>query len=283
MAGVVAQFGAFEAAKRAVAAGNDVLLMPSDIRGTIDAVVAGVHEGRYSEERLNSSVKRLLLLKAGFGLHRNRLVSIDSVRTIVGDSTHVALANLIAERGIVLAKDSLLLVPLVAGDRRPRVLSLTYARRADLGAGTTFNAELRRSGAAVTPVYVSADDPEPNVDTVIASVDSVDLVVVGSYVNISSTTTTASAPSALPSLLTQIGARTRNIILVSFGTPYLLQQAPDVSAYVLAWGGMPATQRAAARALLGEIPISARLPVSIPPLLPLGAGESRPGRRSSPP
>jgi beta-N-acetylhexosaminidase len=280
MAGVVAQFGAMEAAKRAIAAGNDILLMPSDIGGTIDAVVSGVREGRYSEDRIGASARRLLRLKAQLGLPRNRFVSIDSVRAIVGDSSHATIANTIAERGIVLAKDSLRLVPLAAAPR-PRVLSVTYARRAELGAGVVFNAELRRGGASVMTAYVDADAASPGYEDVIARADSADVVIFGSYVNISSTTATAGAPSVFPTIMSRLMARTPKLILVSFGTPYLLRQAPDVSTYVVAWGGMNATQRAAARALLGTSAITARLPISIPPLLPIGAGELRAERRGS--
>ena len=144
MAGVVAQFGAFEAAKRAIAAGNDILLMPSDIKGTIDAVVAGVNEGRYTAERIDASARRVLELKARLGVHRSRLVNLDSVRMIVGDSSHVRVADRVAEQGLVLAKDSLRLVPLT-GLRSRRVLAITYARRNDHGAALPFNGELRRA------------------------------------------------------------------------------------------------------------------------------------------
>jgi beta-N-acetylhexosaminidase len=276
MAGVVQQFGAFEASKRAIAAGNDVLLMPSDIRGTIDAVVGGVKEGRYTEARINESVRRLLRIKAQFGLYRARVVDVDSVRAVVGDSSHVALANLIAERGIVLAKDSLRLVPLAQA--KSRVLSVTYARRSDLAAGSTFDGELRRAGLTPRSAYVNADEAAPNVDAVVASVDSADVVIVNSYVNISSTTATAGVSNAFTALLARIQARTPRVVLVSFGTPYLLQQAPDVSTYVVAWGGTAASQRAAAKAVMGEISLTAHLPVSIPPLLPIGAGEKRSAR-----
>jgi beta-N-acetylhexosaminidase len=281
MAGVVSQFGAFEAAKRAIAAGADVLLMPADVSGTIEAVVAGVREGRFSEERINVSVRRLLRMKGQLGLTRSRLVSIDSVRLVVGDSEHVALANRIAEQGIVLARDSLHLIPLdLAGSKR--VLSVTYAHRSDLAAGTIFNAELRRAGLRVSPAYVDADEGAPEVAALSATVDSSDVVIVGSYINISSSTATADAPAGFLSLVRAISMRSRRVILVSFGTPYLLQQAPDVSSYMVAWGGMNATQRAAARALAGASAITARMPVSIPPLLPRGAGESRPARNSAP-
>jgi beta-N-acetylhexosaminidase len=62
--------------------------------------------------------------------------------------------------------------------------------------------------------------------------------------------------------------------VVAFGNPYLLQQIPDVGTYVIAWGGFPVSQRAAARALLGIAPITGKLPIAIPPLVPLGAGKT---------
>jgi beta-N-acetylhexosaminidase len=174
----------------------------------------------------------------------------------------------------VLAKDSLRLVPLARGASR-RVLSLTYARRSDLGAGTTFNAELRRPGVLLKSMYVDADATVADMAAIVSAVDSADVVIVGSYVNVSSSSATANAPSGFAAMLNTLLGRTRRVILVSFGTPYLLQQVPDAPTYLIAWGGMPASQRAAARGVLGEIPIDGKLPVSIPPLLRLGTGESR--------
>lgn len=278
MAGVVDRFGPAEAAKRAIAAGNDILLMPSDVPGAIDAVVAGIAEGRYTEARLNASVRRVLLLKDQMGLRRSRLVSLEGVRAVVGDSAHLALAQAIADRSIVLARDSATLVPFPAGGT-VQVRSVTYARRNDLGAGTAFNAELRRLGVRATGVYVNADDSLPNLDALLSSVAPGDIVVLGSYVNISSTTATAGAPPAFEALMRGLRSRTARVILVAFGSPYALLQAPDVPAYLVAWGGFAASQRAAARALAGEIPITATLPISIPPLLSYGAGERRDPKR----
>jgi beta-N-acetylhexosaminidase len=65
------------------------------------------------------------------------------------------------------------------------------------------------------------------------------------------------------------------MILVNFGNPYLYQQLPDVGTYVLAWGGFPMSQRAAAQAIIGLNPITGRLPITIPPSLRFGAGEMR--------
>ena len=274
MAGVVDRFGAVEAAKRAIAAGNDILLMPANISGAIDAVVAGLAEGRYTEERLNASVRRVLLLKDRLGLERQRKVPLEKVRSVVGAPAHVELAQTIADRSIVLGRDNGRLVPLPDG-AAARVRSVTYARRADLGAGVAFSAELRRLGVQFTSTYVNADDSLPNLDEFLTSVDSADIVVIGSYVNISSSSATAGAPPAFEALMKGLEARTSRVILVAFGSPYALLQAPETPTYMVSWGGFAASQRAAARALTGETGITATLPISIPPLLPFGAGEQR--------
>ncbi len=274
MAGVLRQFGAAEAARRAVSAGADVLLMPSDVSGTIDAVVAGVAQGRYDERRIDASVRRLLELKRQFGLDRARLVNLDSVRIVVGDTSHAALSRRVAERGVVLVKDSLRMVPL-AVSRATRVLSVTYARRADLGAGVGFNVEMRRGLDSVRAELVSSDDVAPDFSRLLSIADSVDVVVLGSYVNISSTTATAGAPRAFVDFVSKLQARHARVVLISFGTPYLLQQTPSVSSYIIAWGPSQASQQAAARALLGRSAITGRLPISLPPFSRFGDGEQR--------
>ncbi|MCC6928250.1 MAG: hypothetical protein IT359_04570 [Gemmatimonadaceae bacterium] len=277
MAGVVQRFGAAEAAKRAIAAGNDVLLMPADVAGAIDAVVAGVAEGRYDERRIDASVRRVLALKHRFDLPKRRTVDVDRIRAVVGTEANQRVADAVASRAFVLAKDSLQLVPLRARvrTRRPRVLSVTYARRSDLGAGVAFNSEMRGGGQGVRTAFVNADDAVPDFRAVLAQARSVDVVVLGSYVNITSESATASAPRAFADFVARLQRQRAKVILVSYGTPYLLMQAPSVGTYAISWGGSAASQRASARALLGHAAITARLPISIPPLLPIGAGERR--------
>jgi beta-N-acetylhexosaminidase len=301
MMAVVKQFGGAEAAKRAVAAGADVLLMPADVPGTIDAVVAGVREGRYDERRLDASVRRILDLKRDFALPAQRTVDVERVRALVGDTAATSLARRVAERSQVLVRDQAGRVPLVTPEgRRPRILSITFARRADLGAGTTFDATLRSALAARYPQpprrndtpydetpredmvrseYVSADASALELDRLVAAADSADVTILGAYVNIGSGTATAAAPHAFVDFARTLATRSSaRPVLVSFGSPYLLQQVPQAGTYLIAWGGSPASQGAAARALLGLIPIEGRLPINIPPLAAVGSGVSRASR-----
>ena len=274
MKGVVDMFGSKEAAIRAVAAGADVLLMPRDVEGTIDAVMEGIQTGRFDESRLDESARRILIAKHELGLEHRRLVDLDSARAIVGDSSHEAVARIAAEKSITLVKDSLGQLPLSQLPRGARVLSITYASRSDLGAGTTFDAELRRTFRSVRSAFVEESDPAPNFDLLLAAADSSDVVVVGSYVSHSSSATTVSAPQDFVNFLEALRTRETHPIVVAFGNPYFLQQIPDIGSYVIAWGGFPVSQRAAARALLGMAPITGKLPIAIPPLVQLGAGKT---------
>ena len=263
MRGVLDQYGAVEAVKRAVDAGVDVLIQPLDVTTTIDAVLAGLREGRYDEERLNTSVRRILAAKHRVGLDRKKLTSLDSLRFVVGDSAHVAMARRIAERSITLVKDSLGQVPL-ALPANLRILSVSVARRSDLSAGVAFNAALRERVPALRQDFLAAEDPAADYARIERAADSADVVIVSSYVGQNWDAVSASAPQAFASFVERLTTKGKRPVVVSFGNPYLLQQIPGVPAYVVAWGGFPASQLAAARALLGAQAITGKLPISIP-------------------
>jgi beta-N-acetylhexosaminidase len=273
MRGVLDQFGADEAVKRAVAAGIDVLIQPLDVSQAIDAVVAGVREGRYTEARVDSSVRRVLEAKRQLGLAQHKLVDLNALRFLVGDTSNVQIARKVAEKSITLVKDSLRQVPIAAG--AAKVLSITLARRADLGAGNAFNAELRARLPNLRTEFMAMEDATLNFPRLIAAADSADVTIIGSYVGQSWDAVTASTPQAFANFVQTLMQRGRKPIVVGFGNPYLLQQLPWVGTYLVAWGGFPVSQAAAARALLGTSAISGHLPISIPPYAALGTGIER--------
>lgn len=276
MRGVLDQFGADEAAKRAIAAGIDVLIQPLDVSKTIDAVIAGISEGRYTEARVDSSVRRVLEAKRKLGLAKSKLVDLGALRFAVGDSTNAQVARRAAEKSITLVRDSARLVPVI--DSTKTVLSITIARRADLSAGNSFNAELRTRLPKLRTEFTATEDATLNYPRLLAAADSADVVIVGSYVGQSWDAVSASAPEAFTNFVLTLVTRGRKPIVVAFGNPYLLQQLPWIGTYLVAWGGFPVSQIAAARALTGVAAITGRLPISIPPYVTIGAGEERPAR-----
>jgi beta-N-acetylhexosaminidase len=300
MNGVMGSVGQAEVCVRAFEAGADILLMPSDLPGCIAALTAAVEQGRVPMARLDESVRRVLDEKARAGLPQQRTVNLERVREVVGDTAHLAAARLAAERAITLAKDSLSQVPLVATlPRETRVLSITVAQRTDLGAGAAFNQELSRrfarvrtelvqpelggseatvgaaAGGAARYTAAAAGGISGGTANVLRAADSAEVVIVSSYVNISSVTATAQAPRGVVELVRALLAAGKKPIVVAFGSPYLLTDIPEVPAYLVAWSGWPMSQRAAARALLGDAPISGVLPATVAPGVAAGSGLTR--------
>ncbi|HEY8685310.1 MAG TPA: glycoside hydrolase family 3 N-terminal domain-containing protein [Chloroflexota bacterium] len=273
MQGVLDQFGAVEATKRAVSAGVDVLIQPLDVSQTIDAVVAGVREGRYTEARLDSSVRKVLETKRRLGLVQNKLVDLNALRFLIGDSSNVEVARKVAEKSITLVKDSLRQIPLTVPGAR--VLSITLARRTDLGAGNAFDAELRSGLPNLRTEFVATEDAALNYPQLIAAADSADVTIVSSYMGWGSDVVTLKAPQPFTDFVQTLVQRGKKPIVVAFGNPYLLQQLPWVGTYLVAWGGFPVSQTAAARALLGTAAISGHLPITIPPYASRGMGIER--------
>ena len=68
MASITAHYSAGEAAVKALAAGCDMILMPSDLQAAFDAVKAAVADGTLSQARIDESVLRILTVKAEYGI-----------------------------------------------------------------------------------------------------------------------------------------------------------------------------------------------------------------------
>ncbi len=278
MGAITARYGGGEAAVLALEAGADVLLAPEDVGETVEAVVDAVRTGRLSEARVRASVRRILEAKARVGLHRRRFVDLEAVDGIVGAGPHLAFADSVASLSITLPRDRDGLVPLdPAGVER--ILSVTFARPRDLVAGRAFDALLREYVPRVRSVRLTTASAAGAYDSLRAALGGVDLVVVGAYVPPRAGAGSVDLPEALSRFLAA-SAEARPTILVSFGSPYLLSAAPEVGTYLLAWGPREVSQRAAARALVGERGITGRLPVSLPPFHRRGEGLRREARPS---
>jgi len=274
MGGVAKRYGATEPLIMALEAGADVLLMPHSVPEAIETVEAAVKSGRLSETRIDASVRRILTAKARAGLRQGRLVDLNAVDRIVDIPDHTRIAEEVAARSITLAQDKMNVVPL-APDSTKRILIITYADPSDLVAGREFNSVVRERLPAATTIRVDSRTSDAEYASLGALADSASLIVVSAYVSPREFAGTVGAQVAFSQFVEKTALSGKPIIVLSFGSPYLLSAFPSVSSYLLAWGGSPISQRAAALALLGEREINGRLPISLPPALPLGAGIHR--------
>ncbi len=274
-------YGSGEAAVRAILAGADVVLSPPDLATAIAAVVAAVREGEISEERLDGSVRRVLEAKARAGLDLESTVPFEGIAGLVGSSTHRALADTAATRAITLVRDRGQLVPMPV-ERRRKVLAVAYADPVNVVAGRIFHRTLVEAVDSLATARVDSETTGERYSALFARADSADLVVVSVHVRPQAGAGTLGMPDAFRDFMAGLLEGPTPVVLVSFGSPYLLDAWPETGTYLIAWGGQPVLQRAAARALLGEADITGRLPVSLPPHHAAGEGLVRQAGRAPP-
>ena len=119
------------------------------------------------------------------------------------------------------------------------------------------------------------------VENALRGAQGADVVIVSSYFGASSSTSRLAAPEGMADLLTGLQHAGTRVVLATFSNPYIAQDLPPVPCYLIAWGGSPLMQRAAARALLGAAPITGQLPITIPSVAPYGTGVRREARAAS--
>jgi beta-N-acetylhexosaminidase len=123
--------------------------------------------------------------------------------------------------------------------------------------------------------------PEVSAETeaqVVAMAERFTHVVASAYVRVGAYRGNADMAASHARLLKALAATGKPVILISFGSPYLLRQVPEVPVYLCAYGGPESSQRAAIGALFGEYPVVGKLPVTIPGFFDHGQGLDIPRR-----
>lgn len=272
MGAIVKAFSNEAAPVLAIRAGVDMLLqvMPNDVPLVIDAVVSAVERGRITEARIDESVRRVLEAKTRVGLHQSRLVDLERVNDLLATTAHTDVAQLAADRSITLVRDERRLVPLAPG----RVLSIVYSDDYDPWAGRTLQRTLALEIPGLQTALLDRRSDAAALAAVAARADSADVVLFSPFIRVSAGKPGLALPEGVAALVNGL-AEQRPVVVASFGNPYLIEQLPNVHAYLVAWGQWATPQRAAARALTGTIPITGTLPIALPPAYPIGHGLER--------
>ncbi|HET7291065.1 MAG TPA: glycoside hydrolase family 3 N-terminal domain-containing protein [Vicinamibacteria bacterium] len=270
-----------EAVVRAVKAGADVVLLPPDPAVAVAALVRAVREGELPAERVEAAALRVLEAKERLGLDRQRLVETKGLATRVGRPEDVERAFALARDSITLLRNDGGVLPL-RSETRLRVLHLVLSSdvRNELIQGYPEDElEERR-----IPTETRAFGPEVSEETaaeLAARAGEFTHVVVSAFVRVGASKGTADMSPSHARLIRDLSQSGTPVVVVSFGSPYLLRQFPEVAAYLCAYGGAESSQRAAIGALFGEFEVHGRLPVTLPGLYAYGHGLTLPRRAMS--
>lgn len=267
-----------DAAKRAVLAGADMILLPPDPEVAIAALVRAVKEGEIGEPRLDQSVLRILEAKERLGLHRERRVDAKALGGSVGRPADLRRAVAIARRSVTVVKNEGGVLPLEA-EEPLRILHLVLSSdaRNDAIQGIP-EAELAARKIVTETVNLGPEVSEATTAKLVARAKEFTQVLASCFVRVGAYRGDADMAESHAKLIESLLAAGRPVIVVSYGSPYLLKQVPGVPAYLATYGWADSSQRAAISALFGEHPVTGTLPVTLPGLFPLGHGLKIPRR-----
>ncbi|HEX6043646.1 MAG TPA: glycoside hydrolase family 3 N-terminal domain-containing protein [Pyrinomonadaceae bacterium] len=274
MSGLTIYFNPEESAVRALEAGADMLLKPVDVDAAFRGVRDAVKSGRITEQRVEESARRIMAAKYDLGLVEQRMTSIDAIDRIVSSRDAVKLATEIAERAVTLVRDEDKVLPLRNVTPQTRIFNLAITNGDDRNwIANPFVAKLNRSGVKVESVVLDERSGEQEVQKAIERAKSADVVFASLYGRVrSGQASSVGIPDSGARALSALIAAKTQLVGISFGNPYLLKDFPGLRTYIVAYGDMPSLQHAVARALMGEIDVTGKLPISLPGLYPRGTG-----------
>jgi beta-N-acetylhexosaminidase len=287
------------AAVDAFKAGNDVLLIPADLDASYRAMLQAVQSGEIPTAQLDAAVLKILKAKASLGLHKARLVDLQTLGEAVGKPENMALGQKISDSAVTLVRDNGKLLPLrrsgtvAAGLPYQRVeevhnstVAVIFSEDVRLDAGRQLERELRERRPDANVFYVDSRIAAAMSDDVLEAVDEAKAVIVAVYVIptagravqgpnglTNSVSISGVSGSLLQEILDHAAAKT---VMLAMGNPYLAQDFPEVQNYLCTFSNAAVSEVSAVKALFGETAIRGRLPVTIPNIAQRGAGIERP-------
>jgi beta-N-acetylhexosaminidase len=274
MSGLTLYFTQEEASVRAVLAGADLLLKPADPDAALRGVRDAVTKGRIKEQRIDESARRVLAAKYDLGLARQRITPLEAIDITVAGKESVDLAREIAEHAITLVRNDDNLVPLRGLKPEARVFNLAITNGDDRQwIANAFVDTIARSGRKIETTVLDDRSSDAEVQKALEAANRADIVIASLYGRVrTGQARSVGLPEPGAKALSALIASRVPVVGISFGNPYLLQSFPELRTYVVAYGDMPSLQQAAARALLGQIDVTGKLPISLPGLYPRGTG-----------
>jgi beta-N-acetylhexosaminidase len=262
MGGITVRFAPGDAAVRAFLAGADALLMPPVPDAAYEALVDAAKSSRISQERLDSSVRRLLQAKARLGMDKNRLVDLNALNKTFGSATWQSEAQDISDRGVTLLRDKEHLLPLDA-IKPTRALLVSLYADPEPYPGQDLEPQLRSRFDSL--IALRADTKFVRADTLkLPPPDAYDIVILALFVRVSDRKGDVDVPADQIPLIEQIYKSGKPVITLGLGSPYLIERFPRAETWLAAFGISDVAQISMARALFGEIPVGGHLPVTIP-------------------
>jgi beta-glucosidase-like glycosyl hydrolase/CubicO group peptidase (beta-lactamase class C family) len=243
---------------KALQAGNDVLLMPSDPGIAIQAIKKAIRDGILNQSQIDSSCRRVLIAKYKAGLNNYKPIDLDSLKISINSKKASIIQRKLATSAITIVKNNFNLVPLQKLDTLKIAVVLAGTDQ------TNIFTETMGLYKNFDCYFLPNNIDSAQTDSLLFSLRHYNLVI-GSIHN------TNSQPQRNFGILpSSIGffdtlATLRKVILHIPATPYALSLFKNIYNYqsiIVSYHDIPVTQEYSAQLIFGGIPAQGHLPVT---------------------
>ena len=253
MKGVAAYWSPVEINVRAFKAGNTILLMPKNIKGTIARLKAEIEKGNISKQDLDSRVRKVLAVKQWLGLldgQKPEIAIKDLQKKLVTDNALVLKHKLI-NCAITLVKNNNSFLP-VKDLNNKKVLVVTISK--DGKVPQTFTRYMNK--------YILSAIVNLKYGEELPSFDGYDYVFVSLFASSRRPKKNYGIPTKVLNTLSHLQANKSGLIL--FGSPYLLNKinTSGFNSVVVAYETDTIVQMTVPQKIYGAVGFTGILPVS---------------------
>ena len=236
-------------------AGNDILLMSSDISKGIKSIKKAYKKGKISDERLSRSVKKILMAKYLVGLNKYKPVKLDSINN---DLNTISTYNLISEsiENIpTLLKNTNNSLPVKLSSNN--ILNIQFGN----DDGMVFNNYLNKFKKVE-----SIKSSSLNNNQLIELINKYETIIVSIHMKSDSPWENMNKKFSINEIeMLKIIEKHQRKILISFTNPYMLTQL-NLKLYnsiIISYQNNPEFQKITAQQVFGAKELNGNLPVSI--------------------
>jgi len=241
-------------------AGNDILLFPENVPAAINGIKKALDKKTVSMERLDESVRKILMAKYWAGLNNYKPVVIENITKDINAFKDKVFNQKLVENSITLVKnDGVLPIKDLANNK------IAYVK---LGKGNNSKFISRLNDYTKVDVVSGK-----NLDEILTRLKGYKTVIVGFHTTTGAYASYKIADEDLVKL--QSIARKHKVILDIFASPYSLlnfKSFTNIEGIIVSYQSSDLAHDVSAQMIFGALDIKGKLPVNINEEFPMGYG-----------
>jgi beta-glucosidase-like glycosyl hydrolase/CubicO group peptidase (beta-lactamase class C family) len=255
MQGVTKHYGNGEVEARAIAAGNDVLLLPQDVGAAFRQIKTFLRDGKIDEVEFDESVKKNLRYKYRLGLTTPQRVETTNLRADLNTQKAYALKRKLLQHALTVVRNKDEIIPLQ---------DISKTSIAALAIGTPFKPEFQKTLNLYKTIpcwQTGKQMSSATQESYLTKLKNYDKVVISLHGMVQSASKNFGLHQSAIDFINVLNRETE-VILVVFGNPYSLKYFDAINNILIGYEPGDMVEDLAAQGLFGAFSMDGRLPVT---------------------